>query len=72
MPIAYNVYYFETLLQTFTRFSNTRKFLVCKHTKMASPSWPLRVELYEFETLLEGIRVQFSDNHLATPPSYTR
>ena len=37
MPIAYMVYYFETLLQTLTRF-NTRKFLVCKHTKMASAS----------------------------------
>ena len=61
MPVAYNVYYFETLLQTFTRF-NTRKRLVYKHTKMASAARSLRSELHEFETLLEGIRVQFSDN----------
>ena len=71
MPIAYNVYYFETLLQTFAPFK-TRKFLFCKHTKMASTPWPLRGELHELETLLEGIRFQFSANYsLVTPEIWT-
>ena len=37
--------------------------MVRKHIKMASASWSLRGDLDEFETLLQGIRVHFSDNY---------